>query len=254
MANIDNVMAGGGFRVGAGLASAGGVVVRAFDRDLRNDEPLGDSAIGPDGSYQITYTADQFARAEKGSANLQVRVYDEAERELARSGTRFNASADETIDVTLPAAPLAGGCEYERYVAELSPLMTGVTFAELVENADHQDLSFLNGDTGIPKDRIGWLRDAHRMEPAELGPEVFYAWLRKGLAADPDGLWSTPPAQLVATLRSAIDEGIVPRRLDENFGGLAKRIRDEALRHQLRPAADGQPPSLGDILRTMPAG
>jgi len=234
----------------AGKVTGGtAVLVSAFDRDLRQHEHLGDGGIEPDGSYEITYTAEQFARAEKGSADLEVRVYDENDDELARSETRFNASADETIDVIVPPPSVGDGSEYERYVADLTPRLGRLPFGELTESAKHHDLSFLSGATGIPKERIGWLRDAHRLERADLPAEVVYAWLRSGLRGD---LWSTPPAQLVSTLRSAIDEGIVPRRLDKDFGELAKRIREKALQHHVRPAPKGQPASVGDVLRTMP--
>jgi hypothetical protein len=69
--------------------------VRAFDRDLRREEPLGEGLATTDesGYYQITYTADQFARAEKRSADLVVRVYSLEDVLLAASELIFDASA-----------------------------------------------------------------------------------------------------------------------------------------------------------------
>ncbi|SRR6266702_6235033 len=52
-----------------------GALVRAFDKDLRTAEPLGEPATTDQaGRYEITYTAEQFSRAEKGSADLYVCV------------------------------------------------------------------------------------------------------------------------------------------------------------------------------------
>jgi Tc toxin complex TcA C-terminal TcB-binding domain/Neuraminidase-like domain len=225
-----------------------GLTVRAYGLHLRDADPIGQPAdVDPEGGYEITYLWQ-----ETPTADLQIRVYDENDQELARSETRFNASADETIDVIVPPPSEGDGSEYERYVADLTPRLDGLRFDQLTENAKHHDLSFLSGDTGIPKETIGWLRDAHRLERADLPADVFYAWLRKGLPGDPDLLWSTPPAQLVGALRSAIDEGIVPQALSKDFDGLAKRIRDKALQYHVRATPEGQPASLGDVLRTMP--
>jgi peptidoglycan hydrolase-like protein with peptidoglycan-binding domain len=68
--------------------------VRAFDRDLRRVEPLGDEAT-PDaaGRYEIRYTSDQFARAEKDGADLILRLFGPDRRELAASPVLFNAPA-----------------------------------------------------------------------------------------------------------------------------------------------------------------
>jgi peptidoglycan hydrolase-like protein with peptidoglycan-binding domain len=52
----------------------GGVLVSAFDRDLRNEQALGRSQTDKQGFYQIQYTTDQFSRAERGSADLVVKT------------------------------------------------------------------------------------------------------------------------------------------------------------------------------------
>jgi hypothetical protein len=176
---IDDTVLKSVFRVGGRVIGNSGAFVRVFDRDLRNDQLLDASEI-IGGRYEITYTAEQLARADKDSADLQVRVYDENDEELARSETRFNANADETIDVIVSPPSRDEGSEHERYMAELTPRLGGLPFDELMENAKHQDLSFLSGETGIPKERIGWLRDAERLKTRDLPSVVFYAWLRKG--------------------------------------------------------------------------
>ena len=43
--------------------------VRAFDRDLRSEEALGDATTDRAGRYEIRYSAAQFRRDEKGSAH-----------------------------------------------------------------------------------------------------------------------------------------------------------------------------------------
>lgn len=50
-----------------------GLTVRAFDRDLRREQPLGEARTDEQGFYQIIYSPEQFARAEKATADLVVR-------------------------------------------------------------------------------------------------------------------------------------------------------------------------------------
>src|SRR5690349_9943947 len=47
-----------------------GLTVRAYDRDLRREQSLGEARTDDHGQYQITYSREQFTRAEKGSADL----------------------------------------------------------------------------------------------------------------------------------------------------------------------------------------
>src|SRR5215471_18275214 len=57
-----------------GGAPVAGVIVGAFDRDLRHEQPLGQVFVGKDGRFEIRYSADQFRNAEKGSADLVVKA------------------------------------------------------------------------------------------------------------------------------------------------------------------------------------
>jgi len=52
-----------------------GAEVLAFDKDLRREESLGHATTDREGRYQISYTAEQFRRSEKKSADLIVRVF-----------------------------------------------------------------------------------------------------------------------------------------------------------------------------------
>src|SRR3954454_9602731 len=68
----------------------GALLVRAFDRDLRREQPLGEVETDAQGFYQITYTREQFARAEKESADLVLRV-------LRKEDVLYDAGIDQTI-------------------------------------------------------------------------------------------------------------------------------------------------------------
>ena len=52
------------------------LAVRAVDKDLRSEELLGEATTSENGFYEIAYTAGEFARSEKRTADLIVRVFD----------------------------------------------------------------------------------------------------------------------------------------------------------------------------------
>ena len=72
-------------------------LVRAFDKDLRSEEFLGETTTDEAGRYAIHYNEEQFSRAELGSADLIVRAYNPDGLELASSQIVFNAQPEETI-------------------------------------------------------------------------------------------------------------------------------------------------------------
>ena len=250
-------------------ASAPGLVVRAFDRDLRSEQPLGgETRSDSQADYQIPYTADQFKRAEKGTADLIVRVYDAKGKVLAASPIRFNAGSSEVVDLAVPD-PVDTLSELERYLDELEPVLDGVSLPELTSD----DLDFLHGDTGIDRDHLLWMslaaksalttvavsdRRTAEMYGANKGMpgipmEAFYGWFRLGLPTDLTSLWSRKTDQLISALKTAIARRIIPAAFASQLDAVAKILPTLQLRSVLQPAPAGAKPSLGDILGTMPA-
>jgi len=247
--------------------NASGLVVRAYDRDLRSEELLGETKSDGQGTYQISYTADKFKRAEKGTADLVVRVYDAAGKILAASPTRFNASNDEVVDLAVPD-PVDTLSELERYLDELEPVLGNVSLPELTSD----DLDFLHGDTGIDRNHLLWMslaaksalttggvsdrRTAEMYGPNKGTPripmEAFYGWFRMGLPTELTALWSHKPNELISALKTAISRRIIPARFVSELDGIAKILPTLQLQSTLQPAPAGTKPSLGDILGTMP--
>jgi Tc toxin complex TcA C-terminal TcB-binding domain/Neuraminidase-like domain/Salmonella virulence plasmid 28.1kDa A protein len=267
-----------------------GHFVRAYDKDMRSEERLGDAGIDA-GEYEIPYTRAQFARAEKGTADLRVAVLNEAEREIASTPIIFNAGPVETApDLVLPDEGLS---EYERLTGELEPLLQGVAFEELTE----EDIAFLYGETGIDAERIRWLVEAARraresatdLEDAErippepshrhfqkrirrlvqaarpareaatdlagaerIPPEAFYGLFRKNVPPGQEALLRTPLETLRGALEEAIGENIVPAALREQLKQLVAALQAWQVKLALAPAPQGERPSLGDLLGALP--
>ncbi len=83
-----------------------GITVRAFDKDLRHEQLLGTATTDSMGFYSINYTADQFRRSEKKSADLIVRASDMQGNLRAESEILFNAPDQARINLTLKPLPV----------------------------------------------------------------------------------------------------------------------------------------------------
>ncbi|PYO50221.1 MAG: hypothetical protein DMD72_02995, partial [Gemmatimonadetes bacterium] len=123
-------------RINAQVEARFPFVVRGVVR--QTEEPLGDAMTDDSGRYEIRYTAEKFSRAEKGSADLRVAMSNPEGRELASSPIRFNAGAQEMIDLVVDTG-VRGPSDYERELATVEPLLQGLSLAGLKEDDQHQD-------------------------------------------------------------------------------------------------------------------
>jgi len=162
-----------------------GAIVRAFDKDLRREQLLGEKISDRDGYYEITYTRAQFSRSEKNSADLIVRVYERTgDRLLAQSDIIFNAKPIEIVDLTVIREEDRTRSEYERLMAALRPLLGEQAITELREDAQenpeeekYRDLTFLSGETGFTKNILARLVLAHKLAQQAIQPEFWFALL-----------------------------------------------------------------------------
>jgi hypothetical protein len=228
-----------------------GAIVKAFDKDLRSEQLLGEKLTNQDGYYEITYTRAQFQRAEKNSADLIVRVFNRAGELQVASPIIFNAQPVEIVDLTGGSDPQKLP-EYEQIIADLRPLLGNQSIANLREDdADnpeaekYQDISFLSGETGWSNDRLEHLVVSHRLrDRSKIEPEFFYALLREDILLKVDIASAlqvrfaitlkTPlqplfydivlltPEDIRQTIKQAIDRGIVPAALTQQLDDILK--------------------------------
>ncbi|MEQ1575687.1 MAG: Tc toxin subunit A, partial [Vicinamibacterales bacterium] len=238
-----------------------GLLVRAYDKNLRSEDSLGESVTDAEGRYEIRYRSTQPKQAPKGHADLRIAVCDPAGEEIATSDVHFNAPADVVIDVTVPAAG-RGPSEYERHLDALKPAQQGLSLAELTEDAEHQDVTFLTGETGIERDHIKCLVRAARAAAARpslpaatartaLPTEIFYGLFRQGLPTSLDELWTEPVDALITALRLSIEQNIIPSAISAQIPVARQYFELARAAHLLQPIVNG-PASLGDVLRAIP--
>ncbi len=155
------------------------VLVVAFDLDLRSEQELGRDITDEQGFYEIQYSAQQFLRSEKGSADLLVKARSPAQGEAPAfaSPVLFNAPPDATVDVTIPAEVLPPTPLFYKIRGELRPLLGDLKVEELREDERHRDVSFLSGETGFEKRDIARFVLAHVLAEQGLFEEFWFALL-----------------------------------------------------------------------------
>jgi hypothetical protein len=205
-----------------GVAVAG-ALVRVFTVRLRGEQPLGaEVASGPDGRYSVS-TDDPSQGEAAGPRNVRVAVFDDAGHEVASSPVRFGIEGTTAIDLTVARAS-GGASEYERYVAALEPVLQGVALAD----ASPADVRFLVAATGIPAADLEALIDASARagahDSSSLPAAALYAWKRQGMSLEPEALAQRSTDELVATLRDAVDAGIVSAQATGDLDTIRARI------------------------------
>lgn len=87
------------------------LIVRAFDKDVVADDPLGFATTDADGRFEIFYTEAQFRDVVEARPDVYLQVYDRTGRRLleeTRNAVRRNASEDETFQIAISARKISG--------------------------------------------------------------------------------------------------------------------------------------------------
>src|SRR4030095_857301 len=82
-----------------------GAMVRAFDKDIRSEQSLGEASTNEQGFYQIYYSQENFAYTDKRAADVLLRLYDAEGKLLKETGIYYNASAELKVDISLSEQP-----------------------------------------------------------------------------------------------------------------------------------------------------
>jgi Tc toxin complex TcA C-terminal TcB-binding domain/Neuraminidase-like domain/Putative peptidoglycan binding domain len=205
--------------------------VVAFDRDLRDSRQLGQGVTDGGGRYQISYSPADLSPG-RASADLRVDVRNDKVT-LFSSPVLFNAPPQATIDLALGGPAHAQPSEYSAVFAAVAPLLGALTPLQVQEDSNHQDLTFLAGQTGIARERLALWAVAQRLAAGtQLPAELFYALFRSGVPADAaatalaasahgidlhanarrllDEVLAAAPAGLQAPVSAAVQANIVP--------------------------------------------
>lgn len=197
----------GAVRLSDGYPAAG-VSVAAYDRDLRHEQPLGSCEADKSGAYRIGYSPAQFKKSEKGSADLVVKVTVSGVL-VATSPIMFNAPARAVIDVTLPDDKCEPLTMFEKIELAVRPLLDGVEVYKLEEDQEHQDLSFLSGETCFEKSALARFALAHKLARQSIRPEFWFVLLGRSFFIYNETKSLADQLAALLDLSSSLDAGTV---------------------------------------------
>lgn len=203
------------------------VIVKAYDKDLRKEQMLGESVLDGEGNYLITYSTDQFRKAEKNNADLIARVFNESGLLLAESDTLFNAPDKATINLAVEPREEPKLTEYEKLVSDLTPLLEdqGTSFGGLTK----EDIVFLHKDTGNDETYIGFLAESARLSQRTNIPIEFFCGLAKiinmQLPLKLKSFLALEDIELAKTLSKSIENEIIPQTNLDEIQPLLDRVR-----------------------------
>lgn len=184
-----------------------GAHVLAQVRLLRTAVPLGKADSNSLGSYRIVYAIPTEYRSQ--AVNLQMQVLDDRGAVVFQSDVLFNAPPNARIDIAMGGPLHSSASEISNIRALAKPLLGSLSEAELLENNDHRDLTFLAGQTGVANARLAlWTTSARMAGTSGFSTEFLFAMLRGGAVADAE-------TAALATTSSGVDlEGNAQRFID----------------------------------------
>src|SRR4030042_4798976 len=134
------------------------LVVRAFDRDMRSEELLGESITNRDGKYEIAWSHSQLSGRGKKKADIVIKVFTRGKKTLLYASdieaVRFNASPREEINITITAEIKPEVVEYDYILKQVTYLAGKVANTDLKESKEHRDITFLSKEAEIPAEKI----------------------------------------------------------------------------------------------------
>ncbi|MEU1812641.1 Tc toxin subunit A-related protein [Micromonospora aurantiaca (nom. illeg.)] len=209
------------------------VTVVVLRRRLRDETELGRATTDADGQYAVGYqTPPDVVSKGTGGIDLQVDVLGADGRRLFRSAVRHRADTRVRIDLPLGGERRTEPSELDRLGGAVTKLLGSLRADEIVENDQHQDLTYLAESSGFEREQVATYSVAVRLAgQTGLPPELFYALLRMDVPANAsiavladmsDGtdldrnatrlltaLARTAAATRAQAVRAALDAGIV---------------------------------------------
>ncbi len=163
-----------------------GTIVKAFDKDIRGEQLLGETRTNAAGNYEIGYSRRQFAATDKKSPDVVVRIYDRSRKVLKESDLNYNAPAELRVDITLASEPYPGLSEFEKVLDNLKPYVGKLPLSQLAEDSEHKDITFLSNKAGLTRAVVEAVAISFQFEKStSIEAAVFYGLIRQGPSGNP---------------------------------------------------------------------
>ncbi|MBE7385211.1 MAG: hypothetical protein F6J95_027900 [Leptolyngbya sp. SIO1E4] len=230
-----------------------GITIRIYDRDLRTEQLLGEAILDATGRFTIQYTRDQFRRADKATADLDIRLFNPAGTPLDFTSKPrlpvFNAGPEVEIDLTLQPTAVVTPSDYERLRLLVDPILEGASPATLTP----AEISFIVSDLGneafqslrLQHVSLSLLKESSKLAQYTnlataifygLGQELFIQKVAEATRAQPpvfdekvvelplDDILNLPPTQIRSLLEQALNENWIPADIREQLDEILARF------------------------------
>lgn len=222
-----------------------GAIVKAFNKNMRSEDLLGEIQTDQQGRYKIVYTQKQFSRSHEQEADLIVRVFDGTGNVLVASPVFFDAPREQTIDLMVGGLVYRGPSEYEQLVTKITPLLDHVQPADLNDD----DISFLASETKQNATSLAYFARANAVaRGTTIPPEAFYGLFREGLPTDLPGLLAHKLESLGRALEQALADNIIPLRLSTQLDNILNQLQQLVAAQAYNPPDQTGGASLGSLL------
>ena len=224
-----------------------GLDVFVVDKNAGPDVTLARGVTDQRAGYSLRYSIASLVGKGKSAPDIQVQVRSADGTLLGESLVRYNASASETLDITLTVAGERHlPSEYETLLAALGAHYTG-SLADLQEGNGRSDITYLANKSGwdaravalaalaaqhsraaaagtisstvtgsgaanknVMATGLGSVDSAIHVDGAKVPPEYFYALFRAGVPAKPETYFRMDSSALATLFEKAANQGVVP--------------------------------------------
>ena len=234
-------------------ASIAGLRVQIVDRNVGQDVPLAETVTDIHGRYRVSFVA-RTAPKEKAQLDLQARVLSR-EAVVGASDVRYDATAEETLNIVLPAGTAALATEHEALIGAVSRSFKG-PLHELQETRERADITYLANKTGWDAravalaalaDQFSQIRGRDR-EADGIPSPLYYALFRAGLPANADALYQFDRHTVQRVWKEALAQGVIPKKLEEEIPRATAAFADLSADKLLVAAAPDAVSSLQELL------
>jgi Tc toxin complex TcA C-terminal TcB-binding domain/Neuraminidase-like domain len=187
--------------------------VKAYDVDLHRVAPLGaETATNQEGYYEIAYTSEQFARSEKGSADILLRLF---EPETNQEFQNITASDETGRAIETIVVPLEGHAERPMFVWFNAPNTATINFVlqrevRVLSEWEHIALTVSPLLESHPPHELNDFHQQFIQREANLDREQLQAWVLAAKAAHETALLTEDmlPQQIpwLNEIRAAYDQ------------------------------------------------
>jgi hypothetical protein len=225
-----------------GVALAG-YTVKVFIITLQREIAAGSAGTNRNGEYSISYknplaiAPDIEVRADKTGD----------ERNISRSAVRYNASADEKLDVIVNAAKEKEASEFDLIINDVRVHLGNTKLSDLKEDATNRNITYLANKTGWDSRVTAMLVSSHQMGSSlKIDPSHVYALLRAGVPATEDAIKSLSLQDVKASIENATKKNVISA--GGNVAETLKILESHAVPYLLNSRPYASVSTMGEML------